>query len=112
MVKAVFIGLECILDLNGIFLDKQATDTFKQGIFEGNPDSNWGDIGATYVVDACNGIGGPNDLENEESFYRKLFPPRFIKDTSENAYYNFFVRQNIKIDFLFIDREVVSTKII
>jgi hypothetical protein len=78
-------------------------DLFNQGIFEGNPDSNWGDIGATYVVDACNGVGGPNDLENEESFYRKLFPPRFIKDTSENAYYNFFVRQNIKIDFLFID---------
>ena len=40
-------------------------DLFKQGIFDGNPDSNWGDIGATYVVDACNGIGGPNDLENE-----------------------------------------------
>ena len=78
-------------------------DLHKQGIFEGNGDYNWGDIGTTYVVDACNGIGGPNDLENEESFYRTHFWPRFIKDTSENAFYNFFIRQDIKIDFLFID---------
>ena len=78
-------------------------DLHKQGIFEGNSDLNWGDIGATYVVDACNGIGGPNDLENENSFYRKNFYPRFIKSTSEDAYHDFFVRQDIKIDFLFID---------
>lgn len=78
-------------------------DLHKQGIFEGNADYNWGDIGATYVVDACNGIGGPNDLDNEESFYRKNFYPRFVKDTSENAFYNFFILQDIKIDFLFID---------
>ena len=78
-------------------------DLHKQGIFDGNGDYNWGDIGATYVVDACNGVGGDTDINNEESFYRKNFYPRFIKDTSENAYYNFFVLQDIKIDFLFID---------
>jgi hypothetical protein len=78
-------------------------DLHQQEIFEGNSDYSWGDIGATYVVDACNGIGGPNDLENETSFYRSHFHPRFIKDTSENAYYNFFVLQDIKIDVLFID---------
>ena len=78
-------------------------DLFKQGIFQGNNDFNWGDIGATYLIDACNGVGGPNDLENENSFYRKEFQPRFIKDTSENAYYNFFITQDIKIDILFID---------
>ena len=78
-------------------------DLHQQGIFEGDGDYNWGDIGATYVVDACNGIGGPNDLENEDSFYRTHFYPRFIKSTSEEAYYDFFVRQDIKIDFLFID---------
>lgn len=78
-------------------------DLHKQGIFEGNGDYNWGDIGATYVIDACNGVGGDTDIDNEESFYRKNFYPRFIKDTSENAYYNFFVLQDIKIDFLFID---------
>lgn len=78
-------------------------DLYQQGIFEGNGDFNWGDIGVTYVVDACNGVGGFNDLEDETSFYRTYFPPRFIKDTSKNAYYNFFVLQDIKIDVLFID---------
>ena len=78
-------------------------DLHKQKIFEGNGDYNWGDIGVTYVVDACNGVGGPNDLDNEESFYRKNFYPRFIKSTSVEAYYDFFVRQDIKIDVLFID---------
>lgn len=78
-------------------------DLHKQKIYEGNPDYNWGDIGATYVVDACNGIGGPTDIDDENSFYRKNFYPRFIKSTSEKAYYDFFVRQDIKIDILFID---------
>jgi len=78
-------------------------DLYKQGIFEGSNDINWGDIGATYLVDACNGVGGFNDLENENSFFRRVFSPRFIKETSENAYYNFFVPQDIKIDVLFID---------
>ena len=78
-------------------------DLHRQGIFEGNGDYNWGDIGATYVVDACNGVGGDTDIDNKDSFYRKTFYPRFVKDTSENAYYNFFVLQDIKIDVLFID---------
>jgi len=78
-------------------------DLYDQGIFDGNNEFNWGDIGSTYVVDACNGIGGPTDLEDENSFYRTHFYPRFIKDTSENAYYKFFVMQDIKIDVLFID---------
>lgn len=84
-------------------LTQARLDLHKQGIFEGDSDLNWGDIGSTYVVDACNGVGGPNDLENEDSFYRKNFNPRFIKSTSEEAYYNFFVLQDIKIDLLFID---------
>ena len=78
-------------------------DLHKQNIFEGNGDYNWGDIGATYIIDACNNIGGPNDLDNEESFYRTTFYPRFIKSTSVDAYYDFFVRQDIKIDVLWID---------
>jgi hypothetical protein len=78
-------------------------DLWHQGIFDGNADMNWGDIGVTYVVDVCNGVGGNTDLENENSFYRKKFHPRFIKETSERAYYDFFVKQDIKIDFLFID---------
>jgi hypothetical protein len=78
-------------------------DLYNQGIFEGNGDYNWGDIGTTYLVDACNGVGGPNDLDDETSFFRKNFYPRFIKSTSVEAYYNFFVKQDIQIDFLFID---------
>lgn len=78
-------------------------DLHSQKVFEGNPDYSWGDIGTTYLVDACNGIGGPSDIEDENSFFRKKFHPRFIKSTSVDAYYNFFVRQDIKIDFLFID---------
>lgn len=78
-------------------------DLHKQNIFEGNSDYNWGDIGSTYVIDACNGLGGPTDIENEDSFFRKTFWPRFIKSTSESAYYDFFIRQDIKIDLLFID---------
>jgi len=78
-------------------------DLHTQNIFEGNGDYNWGDIGASYLVDACNGVGGPNDLDDENSFFRKNFYPRFIKSTSVDAYYNFFVKQDIQIDFLFID---------
>jgi hypothetical protein len=78
-------------------------DLHKQKIFDGNSDYNWGDIGATYLVDACNGIGGPNDLENESSFFRSTFYPRLIKATSVDAYYDFFIRQDIKIDLLWID---------
>lgn len=78
-------------------------DLYQQGIFQGDPSFNWGDIGSTYLVDACNGVGGINDIENEDSFFRQKFHPRFIKDTSENAYYNFFVKEDIKIDLLFID---------
>ena len=76
-------------------------DLHKQGIFEGNDNLSWGDIGATYLVDACNGVGGPNDLLDENSFFRYAFHPRLIKSTSEEAYYNFFVMQDIKIDVLF-----------
>ena len=78
-------------------------DLHKQNIFNGNNNYNWGDIGSTYLVDACNGVGGPNELEEESSFFRSTFYPRFIKTTSVDAYYDFFVRQDIKIDVLFID---------
>lgn len=78
-------------------------DLYKEEIFQGKKDYNWGDIGSTYVVDPCNGIGGQSDIEDENSFYRTHFYPRFIKDTSEHAYFNFFILQGIKIDVLFID---------
>lgn len=78
-------------------------DLYDQGIFEGDNNRNWGDIGATYLVDADNGIGGNINYSEEESFFRTFFTPRFIKDTTENAYYNFFIKQDIQIDYLHID---------
>ena len=40
-------------------------DLYRQGIFEGDANLNWGDIGVTYVVDAMNGIGGKVDWFKE-----------------------------------------------
>jgi hypothetical protein len=78
-------------------------DMWEMGVFGGNPDFSWGDIGCTYVVDADNGIGGPSDISNEDSFFRSNFYPRVILETSEKAFYDFFIRQDIKIDYLHID---------
>lgn len=78
-------------------------DLYEQEIFEGNSDYNWGNIGATYLVDACNGVGGQCQVGEPDSYLQSHFYPRFIKETSENAYYNFFVLEDIKIDLLFID---------
>ena len=78
-------------------------DMWEMGVFDGNPDFSWGDIGCTYVVDANNGIGGKSDIGDEESFFRKHFHPRVILETSERAFYDFFIRQGIRIDYLHID---------
>ena len=78
-------------------------DLHNQGIFEGDADYNHGDIGETYLVDAANGVGGKIDYSDEDSFFRYQFNPRFIKDTTENAFYNYFVKKDIKIDLLYID---------
>lgn len=78
-------------------------DLFTQGIFTGNNNYNFGDIGATYLVDAANGVGGVIDYESKDSFLRTYFTPRFIKDTTENAFYNFFIKEDIQIDYLHID---------
>ena len=80
-------------------------DLHDQGIFDGNNHWNWGDIGSTYVVDATNGIGGEADWAEENSFFRETFNPRFINDTTENAYHNFFIKEDIKIHFLHIDAD-------
>jgi len=78
-------------------------DLHDQEIFTGNSDYNHGDIGVTYLVDAANSIGGVVDYTDPDSFFRYQFNPRFIKDTTKNAFYNYFVKQDIKIDFLHID---------
>jgi hypothetical protein len=78
-------------------------DLHSQNIFEGDSNANWGDIGTTYIVDAMNGIGGQVDWFKEESFYRRTFHPRILNTTTEDAFYNFFVKQDILIDYLHID---------
>lgn len=80
-------------------------DLWEQGIFKGDSEFNWGDIGQTIVVDWCNGVGGNVTWADEDSFFRTHFYPRFIKDSTEHAFYDFFVKQNIKIDFLHIDAD-------
>lgn len=80
-------------------------DLHDQEIFEGTKEFNWGDIGATYVVDATNGVGGTPDWVEESSFFRTHFSPRFINNTTEKAFYDFFVKQDIKIDYLHIDAD-------
>ena len=63
----------------------------------------WGDIGTTILVDANNKINGETDWVDEDSFFRQNFPCRIILDTTENAFYNYFVKEDIKIDYLHID---------
>ena len=74
-----------------------------QEIFNGNKSMEWGDIGTTILVDASNGIGGETDWVSDDSFFRQHFPCRIILDTTENAFYNYFVKEDIKIDYLHID---------
>src|SRR6056300_1227555 len=72
-------------------------DLYDLQIFEGKKEFNWGDIGGTYLVDAANGVGGDIDYKKEDSFFRQNFSPRFLNETTENAYYNFFVKEDLKI---------------
>jgi hypothetical protein len=74
-----------------------------QEIFVGNKSMEWGDSGTTILIDASNGVGGETDWVNEDSFFRQNFPCRIILDTTENAFYNYFVKEDIKIDYLHID---------
>ena len=78
-------------------------DLWEQKIFEGNNSTEWGDIGTTIIIDAANGVGGFTDWTEENSFLRKHFQPQVILETSERAFYDYFVRQDIKIDYLHID---------
>jgi hypothetical protein len=78
-------------------------DLWEQKIFEGNPQQEWGDIGTTIIIDAANGVGGFTDWTEENSFLRHHFTPQVILETSEKTFYDYFIRQDIKIDYLHID---------
>jgi len=84
-------------------MTRARVDLHSQGIFKGNPQSEWGDIGTTIIIDAANGVGGFTDWTEENSFLRQHFTPQVILETSEKAFYDYFVRQDIKIDYLHID---------
>jgi len=86
-------------------MTQSRVDLWHQKIFEGNPSNEWGDIGTTIIVDAANGVGGFTDWTDEDSFLRKHFAPQVILETSEKAFYDYFIRQDIKIDYLHIDGE-------
>jgi hypothetical protein len=50
-----------------------------------------------------NGIGGNVNWFREESFFRRFFCPRIIHKTTDEAFHNFFVLNDIQIDYLHID---------
>ena len=76
-------------------------------IHELNETQMYGDgkTGEVYVIDATNGFNGEVDWSDEDSFLRENFNPRFINSTTEDAFYNFFVKRDIKIDYLHIDAD-------
>ena len=78
-------------------------DLHDHGIFEGLKQMEWGDVGTTILVDACNGINGVTDWAPKTSFMRQHFGCQFIIDSTTNAFYNYFVKEDIKIDYLHID---------
>ena len=62
-------------------------------------------FGEVYVVDATNGFNGEVDWSGSDSFLRENFNPKFLNTTTEDAFYNFFVKRDIKIDYLHIDAD-------
>ena len=64
-----------------------------------------GKSGEVYVIDATNGFNGEVDWSDEDSFLREKFNPKFLNTTTEDAFYNFFVKRDIKIDYLHIDAD-------
>ena len=79
-------------------------DLSQEGFYD-EVSMEWSESGSTYVVDAMNGFNGETNWEDKDSVFRKHFHPKFIKETTEDAYYNFFVKQDIKIDLLHIDAD-------
>ena len=76
-------------------------------IYELNETQMYGECkyGEVYVVDANNSVNGEVDWSDDDSFLRTQFNPRFLNTTTEDAFYNFFVKRDIKIDYLHIDAD-------
>jgi len=78
-------------------------DLYKEGFHQDK--SDWEGFGNTILVDAVNGVNGEPDWTKEDSFLRSNFRIEFLKNTTEKAYYEYFVKRDIKIDFLYIDAD-------
>ena len=56
------------------------------------------------LVDAFNGVAGVPDWD-EDSFFPTAFQVAILKTTTEKAYYEYFIKRDIKIDMLWIDAD-------
>jgi len=63
-----------------------------------------GDRPETYLVDAFNGIAGIPDWDLD-SFFPTAFRVNVLKTTTEKAYYEYFIKRDMKIDMLWIDAD-------
>ena len=68
-------------------------------------ETNMIEVGEVYVIDATNDVNGEVDWSDEESFLRKNFNPKFLNTRTFDAFHNFFVKRDIKIDYLHIDAD-------
>ena len=57
------------------------------------------------LVDAVNGINGAPDWTDDDSFYRNNFQSEWLHTTTEDAYYEYFIKRDMKIDMLWIDAD-------
>ena len=64
-----------------------------------------GKFGEVYVVDATNSVNGEVDWSDDDCYLRSNFQIKFLNMTTEDAFYNFFVKRDIKIDYLHIDAD-------
>ena len=56
-------------------------------------------------MDAVNGVNGHPDWTKEDSFYRNNFLSEWLHSTTEEAYYEYFIKRDMKIDMLWIDAD-------
>ena len=56
------------------------------------------------LVDAFNGVAGVPDWDMD-SFFPTAFQVAVLKTTTEKAYYEYFIKRDIKIDMLWIDAD-------
>jgi len=58
----------------------------------------------TYLIDAFNNVNGVPDWDMN-SFFPSAFRVQVLKTTTEKAYYEYFIKRDMKIDMLWIDAD-------